>query len=809
MSNLLIVESPAKCKKIQEYLGAGWRVTATMGHIRALKEDLEGIGFDQKSTVQRWVPKYESIPEKREALASLRKAAQGATVYLGSDDDREGEAIAWHTCAALGLDPATTPRVTFHEITESALKAAVARPGRIDMNKFHAQQARSMLDLLIGYTLSPCLWRSISYQAGLSAGRCQTPALRIIYERDKAIEAHKTATTWSLAAKSGPPTTEINWSSPTSYTDQNSAVTVLLGLSQIEAKDQVIRITDRVERIGVHHPSAPFITSTLQQEASSRLSLNPKTTMRLAQTLYEAGHITYMRTDNAVLSEEAKEALTALVTTKYGAPYLGSSEAPKKAKAKAKATAKAASPEPQAAHEAIRPTHPETTPASLEGPERRLYDLIWRRTIQSIMAPEQRDVVTLKGLLGETQVITTWDQTRFTGFRILDIKEAEERAEKAAYVARATLTKDRAVPWTTVTVTETHTTPPSRYTEASLISDLERKGIGRPSTYASLVETVMDRKYVEKGSVAATPTPYREITLTAGEAKAKAVTKTTMTGAERDKLRVTPLGRTVIEWLLITFEDLCDYGFTAAMETTLDTVAAGSTQWDSVLTTTWDRYKDRYQTIMTTPSTSSSSKVKEFGDGYKIILSKKGPLFVLEKDGAKTQFANVPSTVTIATATKEDALAAFGPSAGSGAVAGGAGGDSLGDLEGDPVIRKKGPHGHYVTWRSYNVSCTPEETLDGVAPRLLAKVDAIDHTVGPFKIRKGTYGLYMFRTGSKGKPTFVGIPDDTPYTTLTVEGAEALYKEHNKAKTFTKKTTKEAVKTATKEAVKSGTSTSK
>jgi DNA topoisomerase-1 len=798
-TNLLIVESPAKCKKIQEYLGAGWRVTATMGHIRALKEDLEGIGFDQKSTVQRWAPKYESIPEKREALASLRKAAQGATVYLGSDDDREGEAIAWHTCAALGLDPATTPRVTFHEITESALKAAVARPGRIDMNKFHAQQARSMLDLLIGYTLSPCLWRSISYQAGLSAGRCQTPALRIIYERDKAIEAHKTATTWSLTAKSKDP--ELTWSSPTSYTDQNSAVTVLLALSQIKEKEQVIRITDRVERISVHNPPAPFITSTLQQEASSRLSLNPKTTMRLAQTLYEAGHITYMRTDNAVLSEEAKEALTALITTKYGAPYLASgSEAPKKAKAKA------ATPEPhptsQNAHEAIRPTHPEMTPASLEGPERRLYDLIWRRTVQSIMAPEQRDVVTLKGLLAETPVTTTWDQTRFAGFRVLDLKEAEERAEKAAYVARATLTKDKAVPWTTVTVTETHTTPPSRYTEASLISDLERKGIGRPSTYASLVETVIDRKYVEKGSVAATPTPYREITLTAGEAKAKAVTKTTMTGAERDKLRVTPLGRTVIEWLLTTFEDLCDYGFTAAMETTLDTVAAGSTKWDSVLTTTWDRYKDRYQTIMTTPSTSSSSKVKEFGDGYKIIISKKGPLFVLEKEGAKTQFANVPSTVTIATATKEDALAAFsGPAGGSGGSAGAGGGDSLGDLEGDPVTRRKGPHGHYVTWRTYNVSCTPEETLDAVAPRLLAKVDTVDHTVGPFKIRKGTYGLYMFRTGSKTKPTFVGIPDDTPYTTLTVEGAEALYKEHNKAKTFTKKT-KEV-------AVRSGTSSSK
>jgi len=804
-SNLLIVESPAKCKKIQEYLGAGWRVVATMGHIRALQEDLEGIGFDQKTTVQRWAPKYESIPEKREAIASLRRAASGATVYLGSDDDREGEAIAWHTCSILGLDPATTPRVTFHEITESALKAAVARPGRIDMNKFHAQQARSMLDLLIGYTLSPCLWRSISYQAGLSAGRCQTPALRIIYERDKAIEAHKTATTWSLTATSSGP--ELTWSSPTSYTDQNSAVMVLLGLSQLEAKNQVIRITDRVERISIHHPPAPFITSTLQQEASSRLSLNPKTTMRLAQTLYEAGHITYMRTDNAVLSEEAKEALTVLVTTKYGAPYLASSSesaaAPKKAKAKATATAKAATPEPQAAHEAIRPTHPETTPASLEGPERRLYDLIWRRTVQSIMAPEQRDVVTLKGLLNETPVTTTWDQTRFAGWRILDIKEAEERAEKAAFIVRVPLTKDKTIPWATVVVTETHTTPPSRYTEASLISDLERKGIGRPSTYATLVETVIDRKYVEKGSVAATPTPYREITLTAGEAKAKAVTKTTMTGAERDKLRTTPLGRTVIEWLLTTFEDLCDYGFTAAMEASLDAVASESgpgSSWDSVLTTTWDRYKDRYQAIMTTPATSS--RVKEFGDGYKIILSKKGPLFVLEKEGAKTQFANVPATVTIATATKADALAAFGPAGEGSGVPSGSGvpvgsGDALGELEGDPVTRKKGPHGHYVTWRTYNVSCTPEEALDGVAPRLLAKVDAIDHTIGPFKIRKGTYGLYMFRTGSKGKPAFVGIPDDTAYTTLTVEGAEALYKENNKAKTFTKV------------AVKSGASSSK
>jgi DNA topoisomerase-1 len=777
-TNLLIVESPAKCKKIQEYLGPGWRVQATMGHIRALKEELEGIGFDPKSTVQRWAPVYESIPEKRDAIKNLRSAAATATVYLGSDDDREGEAIAWHTCAILGLNPATTPRVIFHEITESALKAAVASPGRIDLNKFEAQQARSMLDLLIGYTLSPCLWKSVSYQAGLSAGRCQTPALRIIYDRDKAIEAHKAATSWNLQAK----TADLTWSGP-SFPDQNAAVTVLLALSTQDP--QVIRIIDRSERIATHQAPAPFITSTLQQEASNRLSMNPKATMRAAQTLYESGHITYMRTDNAVLSEEAKDALAALVTAKYGAPFLAS-EAPKpKAKAAPKSKSKAsAAPavEAQAAHEAIRPTHPETTPA-LEGAEKRLYDLIWRRTVQSIMAPEQRDTVTLKGLLHETPVTTSWDQTRFAGWRVLDQKEAEERAEKAAFASRAALIKEKQIPWTAVIITETHTTPPGRYTEASLISDLERKGIGRPSTYATLVETVIDRKYVEKGSVAATPTPYKEITLTAGEAKAKAVTKTTMTGAERDKLRTTPLGRTVIEWLLTTFGDLCDYGFTAAMEASLDSVAAGSATGPALLTSTWDRYRERYQSIMTGPSSSSSSsKCKEFGDGYKAIMSKKGPLFVLEQEGVKTQFATLKTPLTIATATKEDAIAAF-------SAAGTTSGDELGDLEGDPVTRKKGPYGHYVTWRTYRLTVKAEETLEDVTPRLLAAPDAVDHTVGPFKIRKGSYGLYMFRTGSKGKPTFVGIPEGTPYSTLTVEGAEALYKEHNvpKTKKFIKK----------------------
>ena len=315
MSKLLIVESPAKCKKIQGYLGAGWRVQATMGHIRALKEDLEAIGFKKGERTHTWSPKYEAIAAKRDAISSLKKAASGADVYLGSDDDREGEAIAWHTCAALGLDPATTKRVVFHEITETALKAAVANPTRIDMNKFHGQQARTMLDMLIGFTLSPCLWRGVGYKPGLSAGRCQTPALRIVYDRDCQIEAHTSTLTWRIQAMSS-----LQWKCPTVFESEETATAALKVI--LDSKIKILTITDRQERIATSQAPSPLITSSLQQEASSRLSMNPKTTMRLAQTLYEAGHITYMRTDNAVLSQEAVIAASSLVTSKWGEAYL-------------------------------------------------------------------------------------------------------------------------------------------------------------------------------------------------------------------------------------------------------------------------------------------------------------------------------------------------------------------------------------------------------------------------------------------------------------------------------------------------------
>jgi len=795
MTKLLIVESPAKCKKIQGFLGAGWRVQATMGHIRALKEELTAIGFNPATRDQHWSPTYESIATKRDAIASLRKAAQGAEVYLGADDDREGEAIAWHTCAILGLDPTTTPRVVFHEITEPALKQAVTHPGRIDMNKFNAQQARTMLDMLIGFTLSPCLWRGVGYKAGLSAGRCQTPALRIIYDRDVQIESHTTSLSWRIAAVSDG---DLTWKATEDCKSEADAADVLKRIAA--SRPQTLTITDRQERIATHEPPKPFITSSLQQEASSRLSMNPKITMKVAQTLYEGGHITYMRTDNAVLSEEAIAAASAVVTEKWGAPYLATVKTTKTVKKTVKTTkatkaVKAEAPEAQAAHEAIRPTHFEhTTLDGVSAQEQRLYTLIWNRSIQSVMAPETRDVVKLTAFQ-EITLETSWDQTRFAGWRILDAerKAEEEAADAAMFAARRDLKPPQMIPWRTFTATEVRTTPPSRYTEASLIRDLEGRGIGRPSTYATLVETVLDRAYVEKATIAAQPVTVRGLELKVGAAAPKPTTKTEKVGGEKDKLRTTPLGRTVIEWLLATFGDMLEYNFTASMESQLDEVAKGTREWSSVLQDTWLQYAERYENVMKGPSQSqgqghqTSANKKEFGDGYKMVVSKKGPLFVLEIDGQKTRFASVPTNLSIQTATREHAIAAFSAVA---AV------ETLGDYEGAPIIRKKGPYGYYVCWKEQKLNCKLEDTLAEITPRLQAKNDpaAVDHQVGQYRIKKGPYGLYMFKatTGNK-KPTFVGIPDTTPWATLTPESAEEVYK-HCAAAKKTSKAQKAKVK---------------
>ena len=569
--------------------------------------------------------------------------------------------------------------------------------------------------------------------------------------------------------------------------ESEEAATVALK-AILDSKVKVLTITDRQERVSTSQAPRPLITSSLQQEASSRLSMNPKTTMRLAQTLYEAGHITYMRTDNAILSQEAVVAASELVTAKWGEEYLAgalaSSSDEKTEKPKKKVIKKKTTPEvqAQAAHEAIRPTHFETTDVSdMDASAQRLYTLIWKRAVQSVMAPETRDVVKLTASVSSLALETTWDQTRFAGWRILDQNAETEKEEQALYEARKPLVVGGTVVWSVFTANEVRCSPPARYTEASLIRDLETKGIGRPSTYATLVETVLARGYIEKATIAAQPVPVKGLELKAGAKALKATTKTEKCGGEKDKLRTTPLGRTVIEWLLKTFGDILEYGFTAEMETLLDKVAKGERTWTSVLEDTWSRYAERYEKVLETPAADASSggsraNQRDFGDGYKMVVSKKGPLFVYEQEGQKTRFATVPSALSLQSATRADAEAAFTAVAAA---------EQIGELEGAPVTRKKGPYGYYVAWKEHKVNCKETETLEEIAPRLLAKTaeTTVNHHVGPYTIRRGPYGLYMFKAsvGSK-KPTFVSLPEATAWATLTPESAEQIYKQFSKAK---------------------------
>jgi DNA topoisomerase I len=794
---LLIVESPAKCAKIQGFLGDGWRVQATRGHIRALKENLAGIGFQTT-----WEPVYETIKEKADTIALLKRAAKGAHVYLGSDDDREGEAIAWHTCVLLGLDPRTTPRILFHEITETALTTAIKHAGHLDMNKVQAQQTRAMLDLLIGFTLSPCLLKGVGYKSGLSAGRCQTPALRILYERDTEIAEHSQKVSWRVSASSPQ---NIEWSSVQEYASQEEIYAMF---SHLAKEPYTLTITDRAERNAVHQPPLPFITSSLQQEAFTRFHISPKITMRIAQNLYEAGHITYMRTDNAKLSKEAYEQATNLVKERWGQEYVqsGIGTGPTKKVQKRKKEGKKeegeekseGNPEKekgkekdslaQNAHEAIRPTHIEC-PAleDCEPEQKKLYSLIWNRTIQSVMAPEIRSIVKVTSVPtakpDACNLTTEWGTTLFAGWKMLDIErnEEKERVERNAFAARTSLKKDTTLPWILFQGREHCTSPPLRYTEASLIKELEHRGIGRPSTYATLVETVLDRKYVEKITTESLPVTVKGLELRPHTSSPIPLEYTENRGGERNKLRTTHLGKVVIEWLLANFEDIIAYECTANMETQLDEIAKGEKDGKMFLTDTWALYKERYDHCMSPPpgttiATGSSSQkqfhsvLSQFGAGYNIIMSKNGPLFSYTR-GEKVLFAEIPATLSVATATQKDAQIAIEKAQTYKQ------GVNLGVLEEYPILKRKGPHGFYVTWKGMRMSCTEEEPFGTIVSRLLSQSGLmIDHQIGPYKIKKGPYGLFMYKIPTTPKkPIFVSIPDTTAWNTLTVEGATQLY----------------------------------
>jgi len=798
MTTLVIVESPAKCGKIQEYLGKGYKVTSSMGHIRSLKEDLEAVGIERN-----WNPQYQIMPTKRKTVSTLQELAQNAKeVILATDDDREGEGIAFHICSVLKLDPLTTKRIIFHAITKTDIQNAINNPRTIDMNKFQSQQTRAMLDMLIGFTLSPVLWKQLNANGlPLSAGRCQTPALKLVLDRDDQITNHASAQFWNM-------TGEFTVNNQPKIKAQREKfpndTTTAAYIKTLTSRASTLTTVKESER--THGAPKPLITSTLQQEASKTYGLSPKTTMSLAQKLYEAGHITYMRTDNAFLSPEGAAAARAEIVKLYGPSYEGpksqhnqskkaappsDAEAAKsKPKAKGKASQAGAEVEAQAAHEAIRPTHPEFKELpNVDEQEAKIYKLIWRRALQSQMATATEDARGLTFVIDNDPSKAAWYgeqiKSKFLGWKILDSSDKTDDKQTAAVSAwnAWTATKSQAkATWLTITAEEDFTKAASRYTEASLIHELETKGIGRPSTFASLVTTIVDRNYVEKSDSPGTQIDVRKWILTEPSAKLKEEKHKQTVGKESNKLQATALGRTVAEFIYKNYADMFDYSYTAKMESELDHIAKGARAWKTLLQENWDLYKDRYQNHIANAPEGGKQKVankRDLGEGICVVLSRKGPLLLKEET---KEFASLPPRTSFETVTLAQAKAAYKAKDGT----------ELGSYDSKPILKKKGPYGFYAQWEAVKVPYKPEDTLEVIIAKIKQKGGIVDpasttdptntnappppfeRKVGEFTIRRGPYGLYFFKNTAK-KAAFASFPAAANENTVTEAELPELY----------------------------------
>lgn len=605
MSKLVIVESPAKAKTIRKYLGEGYEVTASMGHIRDLPQSQLGIDVDNDYT-----PRYINIKGKEKLIKELKSEAKKADqVFLATDPDREGEAISWHLATLLGLDPSQPNRVTFGEITKKGVTEGMAHPRAIDQDLFHAQQARRILDRLVGYKLSPFLWRKV--RRGLSAGRVQSVAVRLIVDREKEIEAFKPEEYWNLDAVLSAPGSQKKFTARLHSPIGGKKITVHNGqeakeiVDSLNGKEYVVSDLTKGKRSRV--PAPPFITSTMQQEASRRLGFTPTRTMRAAQTLYEGveiegqgvtGLITYMRTDSLRIADEAATAARDYISSAYGENYV----CPQKRTYKTKSATAA-----QDAHEAVRPTNPAFTPdeadKSLSGDTAKLYRLIWSRFIASQMSDCKMDTVSASITAGNYLFKASGFVVTFDGFTALYEEATDEKEKKETSLPP--LEKGQVLKLRELKSEQKFTQPPARFTEATLIKALEENGIGRPSTYAPIITTIIDRDYVER---------------------------------EAKKLKPTLLGRAINELMEEQFPAIVDVKFSAEMEKNLDKVENGTMDWH---TTIDDFYKDFDATLQKAEENMEGKKIKVPDEETDEICEKCGRKMVI-KTGRYGKFLACP-----------------------------------------------------------------------------------------------------------------------------------------------------------------------
>ena len=749
--NLVIVESPGKVKTIQKFLGADYLVKASIGHIRDLQE--KKLSVDVEHGFQ---PEYVVPADKKKVVSDLKKLAAAAqTVWLASDEDREGEAISWHLSETLGLDPAKTRRIVFHEITKPAILDAIQHPRDIDRNLVDAQQARRVLDRLVGFELSPVLWRMI--QPKLSAGRVQSVALRLVVDREKEIMGFRSEPYYKVEALFHPEGT------PAAVKVKALLDTRFNSLEEAERfLEDSIGATHRIDTLdkkeGTRFPAAPFTTSTLQQEASRKLHFPVGTTMRVAQTLYERGLITYMRTDSTNLSSLALGTAKKFIVDQFGEEY----SHPRQYRTKAKGA--------QEAHEAIRPTYIEN--ATIEGTaqEKKLYELIWKRTVASQMS-ESRVMNTSIRIASDRRSEHFGVQAQemlFDGFMKVYLEgRDDDEAEEGEVVLPELHVGDR-MEEKGVTAQCKYTAAPPRYSEATLVKKLEELEIGRPSTYATIISTLTTaRGYVVKGDKDGVKMPVTDLALKDGSITRKARTETV--GAERGKLLPQDIGIIVSDYLVKHFEAIMDYDFTANVEKDFDEIAEGKKVWNETIASFYKPFHQQVESVLSDHEYSRVSRelgVAPDGDKVTAAFGKFGA-YVQKGEGEKRQFASLGKGQLIETITLEEALRLFELPR------------TVGEHEGVAIIATKGRFGPYLKYGDRNVKLprtadplkiTLEECirLIGETPETPA-ANAVIAEWGDLQIINGRYGPYL-----KAGQNNYRIPKGTDVSTLTEADCQAI-----------------------------------
>ena len=769
--NLVIVESPAKAKTIEKFLGKDYKVLSSYGHIRDLKKKEFSIDVDKNFT-----PKYEIPAEKKKLVSELKEEAkQAETVWLASDEDREGEAISWHLFEVLKLKPEHTKRIVFHEITKTAIQKAIENPRNIDVNLVNAQQARRVLDRIVGFELSPVLWRKV--KPALSAGRVQSVAVRLIVEREREINAFVSEPWYKVVAN-------FIFTGEDGVEHTIKAELARRLSTKQEAEDFLKKCADAtftIESIETkplkRYPAPPFTTSTLQQESARKLGYSVSQTMMIAQHLYEAGYITYMRTDSVNLSTLALASSRDVIKKLMGDEYVETRNFTTNTKGA------------QEAHEAIRPTYMDNTEIEGNSQEHRLYELIWKRTIASQMASALIDKTTVTVSVNNTKekFVATGEVVKFDGFlRVyMESHDDEEQSEDSGMLP--VMSKGQTLAYKDITATQRFTQQPTRYTEASLVKKLEELGIGRPSTYAPTISTIQQREYVVKGDRPGEERKYDVIKLSKG--KVTETQKTEMAGSDKGKLLPTDTGIVVNDYLTEYFPQIMDYNFTANIEKQFDEVAEGNIEWKSLMA---DFYKHFHPMVDNAISVKTEHKVGErilgndpaTGKVVSVKIGRFGPMVQLGAADAeeKPKFAQLGNGQSIETITLEEALDLFRLPR------------DLGDFEGKVITVSTGRFGPYVRYDGKFYSLPKDaDPLDFTLDEAVALINAkrqeeANRLIKTFaeepelEVLNGRYGPYISYKKKNYK-----LPKDCVPAELDLETCMGIIKEQDEKPASAKK----------------------